>query len=97
MNLVSTAKASVSGRFPARSARSILATTAPDQLSWAPAALLAGLVQAPSADDPITHPDRAHAREQHVLARLVDTGQLTTGQADTAAAGPLNLTDRSPP
>ena len=28
----------------------------PDRLSWPQAALLAGLVQAPSADDPIDHP-----------------------------------------
>lgn len=65
--------------------------TSPDRLSWGQAALLAGLVQAPSADDPITHPDRARDREQHVLARLVDTGDLTPTQAAAAAATPLNL------
>jgi len=69
---------------------------APDQLSWGQAAMLSGLVQAPSADDPITHPDRARAREQHVLARLVDTGQLTPAQAGDAAAAPLQLS-RPPP
>ncbi len=65
--------------------------TSPDRLSWGQAALLAGLVQAPSADDPVAHPDRARDREQHVLARLVDTGALTQAQAATAAATPLHL------
>ncbi|WP_298795869.1 biosynthetic peptidoglycan transglycosylase [uncultured Pseudonocardia sp.] len=63
---------------------------APDGLGWGQAALLAGLVQAPSADDPYRHPDIALARQRHVLARLVDTGALSAAQAD-AAATPLPL------
>jgi Transglycosylase len=60
-------------------------------LSWPEAAMLAGLVQAPSSDDPILHYSRARAREQHVLGRLVATGQLTQTQADAAFARPLHL------
>ncbi|MET9021755.1 biosynthetic peptidoglycan transglycosylase [Actinopolymorpha sp. NPDC004070] len=61
----------------------------PSQLSWGQAAVLAGLLQAPSAYDPIRHPDRACARQQHVLARLVATGQLGSRAAASAAcAGP---------
>jgi penicillin-binding protein 1A len=52
------------------------------RLSWPKAALLAGLVQGPSIDDPLTHPDRARAREEHVIGRLVATGTLTQAQAD---------------
>jgi membrane peptidoglycan carboxypeptidase len=38
----------------------------PDRLSWPQAALLAGLVQGPSADDPIDHPAAGLARGQPV-------------------------------
>lgn len=64
----------------------------PQQLSWGQAALLAGLVQAPTADDPLRHPDRARARQQHVLGRLVATGRLTHAQARTASG--LDLASR---
>jgi penicillin-binding protein 1A len=66
---------------------------APQRLTWGQAALLAGLVQAPSAYDPVTHPNLAHARQQHVLGRLVATGQLTPSAAAAAAAEPLNLAE----
>jgi penicillin-binding protein 1A len=64
---------------------------APDALSWGQAALLAGLVQAPSAYDPTVHLALARARQQHVLDRLVATGVLTKPQADVAFAGSLHL------
>jgi len=60
-------------------------------LSWPEAAMLAGLVQGPSTDDPILHFARARAREQHVLGRLVATGTLTQAQADTAYSQQLHL------
>jgi penicillin-binding protein 1A len=53
----------------------------PDALTWPQAALLAGLVQAPSAYDPITHPALALSRRGHVLARLAATGRITDAQA----------------
>jgi membrane peptidoglycan carboxypeptidase len=52
----------------------------PDQMSWPQAALLAGLVFAPTADDPLTSPAGALSREEHVLGRLVATGELTQAQ-----------------
>jgi membrane carboxypeptidase/penicillin-binding protein PbpC len=61
----------------------------PAGLSWPEAALLAGLVQGPTADDPVTHPATARAREAHVLGRLVATGVLTPAQAAAAQAVPL--------
>ncbi len=61
-----------------------------DQLSWPQAALLAGLVQAPSADDPLTYPAHGLAREQHVIGRLVAVGALTQAQADRYLAIPLH-------
>jgi penicillin-binding protein 1A len=60
-----------------------------DQLSWGQASMLAGLLQAPSAYDPVAHLHLARARQAHVLQRLVATGVLTTAEAATAYAAPL--------
>ena len=62
----------------------------PARLSWPQAALLAGLVQGPSVDDPLTHPANARAREVHVIGRLVATGKLTQAQGSAALAVPLS-------
>lgn len=59
------------------------------RLSWPQSAVLAGLVQAPSAYDPLRHPGFARSREGHVLGRLVATGVLTQSQARTAFAVPM--------
>jgi membrane peptidoglycan carboxypeptidase len=63
----------------------------PAQLSWAQASMLAGLVQAPSAYDPIDHLSAGRLRQRHVLDRLVATHVLSTAQADAAFAAPLGL------
>jgi membrane peptidoglycan carboxypeptidase len=55
---------------------------APDELDWAQATVLVGLVQAPSAYDPFQHPERAAARQAHVLDRLVAVGRLGRAEAD---------------
>ncbi|MCW2672323.1 MAG: putative Transglycosylase [Frankiales bacterium] len=64
---------------------------APDQVTWAQASLVAGLVQAPSAYDPYQHLALAKRRQRHVLDRLVATHVLTGQQADAAYAAPLGL------
>lgn len=61
----------------------------PDRLSWPQAAVLAGLVQGPSADDPIDHPAAGLVREHHVLGRLVATGAITRSQANAYLRIPL--------
>jgi membrane peptidoglycan carboxypeptidase len=61
-----------------------------DRLSWAQGTLLAGLVQAPSAYDPLEHTGLARSRQQHVIARLVATGVLSQQRADVALAIPLS-------
>ena len=61
----------------------------PRAMSWPQAALLAGLVQGPSADNPLQHPVRARQREVHVLGRLAATGEITQQQASVALAQPL--------
>ena len=63
----------------------------PARLSWGQAAMLAGLVQAPSADDPLSHFANARAREAHVLIRLVAAGALTPEQGALAFREPLHL------
>jgi membrane peptidoglycan carboxypeptidase len=62
----------------------------PSGLSWPEAAMLAGMVQGPSLDDPLTHPANARAREIHVVGRLVATGKLTQAQGNAALAVPLS-------
>jgi penicillin-binding protein 1A len=63
----------------------------PAQLSWSQASMLAGLVQAPSAYDPMSHLSAGRLRQRHVLSRLVSTGVLSAAQADAAFAAPLGL------
>jgi penicillin-binding protein 1A len=57
---------------------------APEQLTLSEAALLAGLVKAPSALNPIDHPRAAAARARVVLAAMADTGAISPTQARTA-------------
>lgn len=54
----------------------------PNDLTWAEAAMLAGLPQAPSAYDPITHLALAKERQRHVLNQLVVNHYLTDRQAN---------------
>ena len=63
----------------------------PDELTWAEAALLAGLPQAPSAYDPIVHLALAKLRQRHVLDQLVANHYLTRAQADAAYTAALPL------
>lgn len=63
----------------------------PIELSWAQAAMLAGLVQAPTAYNPIAHYAMGRSRQSHVLDRLAATGDLTQAQADSAFHQPLHL------
>jgi penicillin-binding protein 1A len=55
-------------------------------------AMLAGVVNAPDLDDPVTHPAQAMARLAHVIARMVAVGDLTPEQGRAALNAPLNLT-----
>ena len=55
-------------------------------------AMLAGVVNAPSVDDPISDPGNAKARLEHVMARMVAVGYLSEAQAQQALRTPLGLT-----
>ena len=63
----------------------------PRRLDTAQATLLAGLIQAPSAYDPVQHPELARARQADVLRSLVRNGFLTRREATRALAAPLRL------
>jgi membrane peptidoglycan carboxypeptidase len=77
------------GFWGARQASEGYFHTSPSRLSWAQAAMLAGLLQAPSAYDPVTHPSLARARREHVLDQLVANGRLSARQARRAAVTAL--------
>jgi penicillin-binding protein 1B len=55
------------------------------------AALLAGLIQAPSYLSPYRHPERALERRNTVIESMAETGAITREQADKAKATPLKL------
>lgn len=61
----------------------------PAALSWPQSAVMAGLVQAPSAYDPLKHPGLARSREGHVVGRLVATGVLSPGRGAAVLAVPM--------
>jgi membrane carboxypeptidase/penicillin-binding protein len=64
------------------------------QLTTVQGAMLAGVVNAPSIDDPISHPVNAHARLAHVIARMVAVGDLTPAQGTTVLGTPLGIVPR---
>lgn len=53
--------------------------------------LLAGLVNAPTAHDPLTHLALARQRQRQVLDRLAAVGTLSRAAADDAYRSPLGL------
>lgn len=62
------------------------------ELTVVQGAMLAGVVNAPSIDDPINDPGNARARLEHVIARMVAVGYLTSAQGTAVLSTPLGLT-----
>jgi len=60
-------------------------------LTPAEAALLAGLPQAPSTQNPFANPKKAKARQEYVLRRMREVGWLSEDQYKKALADPLRL------
>jgi len=71
----------------------------PKDLTLPEAALLAGLVKAPSAYDPATDTGRPQAldRRSYVLDNMVKMKDITQAQADIAKKAPLTLAKQSTP
>ncbi len=57
------------------------------QLNLPQAALLAGLIQSPSYDDPIKHPRHAYLRRNDVLNRMIALGQIHDPNGVSTARG----------
>src|SRR3954454_10213516 len=60
------------------------------------AALLAGLVQSPTHDDPFVDPDAATKRRNEVLSRMADQHYIIRHQATETSALPLGLSPAPP-
>ncbi|MCE0763265.1 penicillin-binding protein [Pseudonocardia kujensis] len=65
--------------------------TTPDRLTVAQAALLAGMVQSPTAYDPLRHPAAATARRNEVIQLMAGQGVVTPVQAAASSAEPLGV------
>jgi 1A family penicillin-binding protein len=66
----------------------------PDKLSVPESAMIVGLVQAPSAFEPVRHPDRALKRRNEVLHNLVEVGRLSEKDFSRMKSTPLGLKPR---
>jgi penicillin-binding protein 1A len=62
-----------------------------DKLTLPQAAMLAGVVAAPSVYSPLVNLGLARDRERHVLDRMVESGDITPAQADAAFDAPVDL------
>jgi membrane peptidoglycan carboxypeptidase len=67
------------------------------RLDTAQAALLAGMIQDPTGDDPITHPEAAAARRGEVLALMARYRTITPAAAAAAGATPVPREGHPPP
>jgi membrane peptidoglycan carboxypeptidase len=63
----------------------------PGRLTLVQAAMLAGVVNAPTYDDPLTYPRQARTRLVHVIGRMAAVGDLTKAQQAAALRVPLGL------
>ena len=61
------------------------------RLDLAQCAMLAGTIQQPNRLNPYRHPERAMERRNVVLDSMVETGAITSDEADRAKAEPLRL------
>lgn len=62
-----------------------------DEMNLAEMALLGGLPQAPSRYSPFRHPQRARARREYVLRRMLEEGFITKEELEEAEATPITV------
>lgn len=67
-----------------------------DKLTLSQAAMLAGIVAAPSDYSPFANYTLARDRQRHVLERMVESGYISAADADAAYDAPLELTPERP-
>ncbi|SDO87186.1 Membrane carboxypeptidase (penicillin-binding protein) [Klenkia soli] len=61
------------------------------------ASVLAGLVQSPTDDDPLAHPEAAQARRDVVLNRMHQLGHITDQELADTTAQPIATAEGQPP
>ncbi|MDP3973069.1 MAG: transglycosylase domain-containing protein [Candidatus Nanopelagicales bacterium] len=84
------------GAFGAQAAAQRYFSRNASDLSIEQAALLAGMLQAPTRYDPISNPDLALRRRSQVIERMTATGVLDDARAAAANAAPLGIDPSSP-
>jgi len=81
----------VHGHYGVEAASQFLFSKAIKDLQLHEAALVAGLPQSPTRLTPLFHPERALARRNHVLQRMVDEKYISKAEYERAAQQPLGL------
>jgi penicillin-binding protein 1A len=84
------------GRYGVEAAAQFYFGVPAADVSLEQAALLAGLVQRPTAYSPVRYPDRAAQRRNKVLERMAEEKYITAEEADEARAMPVEVV-RAPP
>lgn len=79
------------GLYGAAAASRAMFGVEPQDLTWAQAALMAGLVQSPSSTDPRCHADRALKRRHWVLLQLLEQAVISKSEFDATDTSPLAL------
>ncbi|MFR9524485.1 MAG: transglycosylase domain-containing protein [Rikenellaceae bacterium] len=84
-----------SNAYGIKSAAQTFFNKMPSQLNIQEAALLVGVVNAPTRYSPVSNPKNAVVRRNLVISRLATAGAITRSQADSLSALPIDL-DYSP-
>jgi len=79
------------GAYGIKIASEVYFSEPPSKLTLAQAALLAGIVESPTAYDPVTNPGAALARRGQVLTAMADHGYISNATAKSAERAPLGL------
>ncbi|MET0916335.1 MAG: transglycosylase domain-containing protein, partial [Jiangellaceae bacterium] len=79
------------GAYGVAAAAQLFFGTTPDKLTLAQAALLAGLVQAPTEYNPIDNPEKAIGRRNQVVTRMAEEGMVTEEEARQVRQSELGL------
>lgn len=80
-----------SNAFGIKSAARTFFNKTPHELNMQEAAMLVGVVNAPSRFSPVRNPERALARRNTVISRMKNMGYITSAQRDSVSALPIEL------
>ena len=83
-----------SNAYGIKSAAHTFFNKTPDQLNLQEAAVLVGVVNAPTRYSPVRNYDNAMTRRNLVLARMAEAGAITRAQRDSLSALPITLNYR---